>query len=241
MGDLVLKLKNMKLSGMAQELQKQMEDPNIDLLPFEERIERIIAGEWNLRYNKKLNRFLKAASLRYPEASFDDTLYDPKRLLDTDTISALSDCGWIEEGRNLLICGSAGTGKSYFACALAICALKKFMSVKYSKTNSLIYELEKADLNHEHNEYLEKLAKIDLLILDDFGLMDLDPDKCRNLFELIDSREARKSTLVVSQLPVSSWYELFQDNTYADSCMDRLVHKAFRLQFNGKNMRNSSE
>ena len=89
-------------------------------------------------------------------------------------------------------------------------------------------------------EYISKLAKLDLVVLDDFGLMDLDPDKCRNLFELIDAREGRKSMIVISQLPVSSWYELFKDNTYADACLDRLVNRAFRLQFNGKNMRNPS-
>ena len=98
--------------------------------------------------------------------------------------------------------------------------------------------LQKADLENEHLDFLRKLAKTDLLVLDDFGLMDLDPDKCRNLFELIDTREARKSTIVVSQLPVKAWYDLFKDNTYADSCMDRLVHKAYRLEFHGKNMRN---
>lgn len=238
---LILKLRSMKLSGMAEELEKQKKDPNYDLLSFEERIEMIVNEEWNLRYNKKFSRFLKNAALRYPDASFDETINDPERSLDTDTISRLMDCVWIEEGRNLLITGSAGTGKSYLACALAVCALKQFKSVRFSKTSSMIYELEKADLNSEHNEYLSKLSKLDLLVLDDFGLMELDPDKCRNLFELIDSREGRKSTIVISQLPVSSWYDLFKDNTYADSCMDRLVHKAYRLQFNGKNMRNPSK
>ena len=182
----------------------------------------------------------ESANLRYPDAVFDDTIYDPERSLDTITIEGLSDCNWISEGRNLLISGNAGTGKSYLACALSVCALRKFMSVRYAKTSSLIYELEKADLNHEHNEYLNRLSKIDLIVLDDFGLMELDPDKCRNLFELIDSREGRKSTIVISQLPISSWYDLFKDNTYADSCMDRLFHKAFRLEFHGKNMRNPS-
>ena len=74
--------------------------------------------------------------------------------------------------------------------------------------------------------------------MDDFGLMDLDVDKCRNLFELIDSRESRKPTIIISQLPISSWYELFKDSTYADASMDRLIHKAYRIEMNGKNMRN---
>ena len=98
--------------------------------------------------------------------------------------------------------------------------------------------IQSAALKNEYLEYLNRLTKVDLLVLDDFGLMELDPDMCRNLFELIDCREARKSTIVISQLPISSWYTLFKDNTYADSCMDRLIHKAYRLEFHGKNMRN---
>ena len=137
-----------------------------------------------------------------------------------------------------MITGNAGTGKSYLACALAINALKQFKSVRYAKTSAMIYELESAVLKNEYLDYIGKLSKLDLLILDDFGMMDLNPDMCRNLFELIDAREGRRSIIVISQLPISSWYTLFKDNTYADSCMDRLVHKAYRLEFHGKNMRN---
>ncbi len=189
---------------------------------------------------KKFKRYLKKAQLRYPDADFDDTIYDADRSLDTESIERLIDCQWIDEGRNLLITGNAGTGKTYLTNALCICALKQFKTVRYAKSNTIIYELEKADLENKHLEYVSYLSKTDLLVLDDFGLMDLDPDKCRNLFEIIDAREARKSTVVISQLPVKSWYALFKDNTYADSCMDRLVHKAYRLEFHGKNMRNPS-
>lgn len=238
--ELCMKLRHMKLSGMADELERQNNDPNHDLVSFDERLNGIINAEWNLRYNKKLNRFIKKATLRYPEADLDDAIYDPARQLDTDTIERLSKCSWIEEGRNLLVTGASGSDKSYIANALCICALRQFKTVCYSKTSTLIYELEKADLEKTHLEYISKLVKLDLVVLDDFGLMDLDPDKCRNLFELIDAREGRKSIIVISQLPVSSWYELFKDNTYADACLDRLVNRAFRLQFNGKNMRNPS-
>ena len=236
--ELFLKLKAMKFSGMAEELERQSSEPNSELLSFEQRIEKLIDAEWQLRYSKKFSRFLKKATLRYPDASFDETIYDPQRSLDTETINRLSECEWISEGRNLLITGNAGTGKSYLACALSICALRQFKSVRYAKTSSMIYELESAALKNEYLEYLNRLTKVDLLVLDDFGLMELDPDMCRNLFELIDCREARKSTIVISQLPISSWYTLFKDNTYADSCMDRLIHKAYRLEFHGKNMRN---
>ena len=100
--ELCMKLRHMKLSGMADEL-GQNNDPNHDLVSFDERLNGIINAEWNLRYNKKLNRFIKKATLRYPEADLDDSIYNPARQLDTDTIERLSKCSWIEEGRNLLI------------------------------------------------------------------------------------------------------------------------------------------
>lgn len=232
------KLRKMKLSGMADELEKQSADPNTDLKSFQQRIEELVNAEWNLRYQKKLSRFVKKAHLRYPEAGFDETIYDADRMLDTETIEALEDCHWIEEGRNLLITGATGSGKTYLANALCVNALQQFKTVRYCKTGTLIYELEKAHLENRSLEFVAELAKLDLLVLDDFGLMDLDPDKCRHLFEVIDAREGRKSIIVVSQLPISSWYQLFQDNTYADSCLDRLVARAYRLDFKGRNMRN---
>ncbi len=236
--ELCLKLRQMKLSGMAEAIEKQEENPNSDLMTFQERLTDIINCEWDLRYTKKFLRFLKKSQLRYPEADFDETIYDTDRSLDTETINKLIDCNWVDEGRNLLITGNAGTGKTYLANALCICALRQFKTVRYGKSNTIIYELEKATLENRYLEYIGYLSKTDLLVLDDFGLMDLDPDKCRNLFEVIDAREARRSTVVISQLPVSTWYDLFKDNTYADSCMDRLIHKAYRLEFHGKNMRN---
>ncbi len=113
--------------------------------------------------------------------------------------------------------------------------------MKYIKASTLIYELEQAQYNGDYLNYTQKISAFDLLVIDDFGLMELDIDKCRNLFEVIDSRDCRHSTMVISQMPVSSWYEMFKDNTYADACMDRIIHKAYRLEFNGRNMRNPSK
>ena len=138
----------------------------------------------------------------------------------------------------IVIACSTGAGKTYMANALCIAALRKFNTVRYIKSSAVIHELEKAEIDKNYEEILNKYSSYDVLALDDFGLMELDIDKCRNLFELIDSREGRRPTIVISQLPVSSWYELFKDNTYADASMDRLVHKAYRVEMNGKNMRN---
>lgn len=238
MDDILDKLKSMHLSYMSEAYLNQINNPNSDLRPFNERFKEIVNAEWDARYNKKLNRFIKKATLKYPGADFDDSIYDTERLLDTGTIEALSNLTWIADARNILITGSTGAGKTYLANALCIAALRKFHTVRYIKSSAVIHELERAEINRNYEEVLKQYSSYDVLALDDFGLMELDIDKCRNLFELIDSREGRKPTIVISQLPVSSWYELFKDNTYADASMDRLVHKAYRVEMNGKNMRN---
>lgn len=235
-----MKLKQMKMSGMANEYMKQSKDPNQELRSFDERFTEIVEFEHSMRYNKKYERFLKRATLKYPAADFDKSIYDPDRLLDTDTIERLATCDWITEGKNLIITGATGAGKSYIASALCVSALHQFKTVKYIRANTLMNELEQARIKSTFLDYINTMAKFDLLVIDDFGLMELDLDKCRDLFEVIETRESRRSMIIVSQLPVKSWYQLFADNTYADACLDRIVHKAFRLEFKGRNMRKGS-
>jgi DNA replication protein DnaC len=236
---LLTRLKDMRLSGMAEALRKQFENPNSDLRPADERISEVIEAEWLLRYNKKFDRYLKGAALRYPAADLDETLYDPERELDIEVIEQLASCSWIDEKRNLLITGPTSGGKSYLSNALCISAIRKFKSVRYVKASTLMGELERARLDSAYLEYLKKIAKLDLLAIDDFGLMELDLDKCRDLFEVIDTRDGRKSTLIISQLPVSKWFDMFADSTYADACLSRMTDRrhAYRLEMNGKSMR----
>ena len=165
-------------------------------------------------------------------------IYDPSRQLDTAIIEELAKCDWIDQGRNLVITGKTSSGKSYLANALAICALKKFKTVRYYKASSIINELAKAEKLGTYQEALNQFAEYDLLLVDDFGLMNLDLDKCRNLFEVFDCRDPYKSILLVSQIPVSSWYDLFVDHTYAEASLARVLSESYRLEMNGKNMRN---
>ena len=236
--ELCNKLKSMRFSGMAEALEQVFLDPNADLIPFREKVQELVDAEWGLRYNKKLNRFIKKATLKYPSADFDDSIYDPERMLDAHIIEELAKCRWIEQGKNLIITGRTSSGKSYLSNALCICALREFKSVKYIKASQLINELSRAEKTDCYQELLDQMASYDLLAVDDFGLMDLDINKCRNLFEVFDSRDPLKSTLVVSQIPVASWYDMFQEHTYAEACLARLLSEAYRLEMNGKNMRN---
>ena len=187
--------------------------------------------EWKIRYDKKFNRLLKLARLRYPSADIDETINDPARKLDATSILKLSECHWIDEGKNLIITGMASSGKTYLSNALCVAALRQMKTVRYVRANTLMLELEQARLKTVYLEHMSALSKLDLLVIDDFGLMELDLDKCRDLFEVIDGRDGRRSTIIVSQFPVKSWFDLFQEHTYADACLARITDKESVILF----------
>ena len=234
------RLYKLRLSHMAAELERQFLNPNTALESFDTRIASIINYEWDQRQTKKFNQLKNKATLKYPDADFDQSLYEPDRLLDTHTIELLQKCDWIVEPKNLLITGSAGAGKTHIANALCITALHHLRSVKYIRANRLLQESEKARDEGRAYDYTNEMAAYDLLVIDDFGLMDLDIDRCLALFEIVETRDCRKSTVIVSQLPVIKWWDLFGDNTYADACLSRMTYKAYRLECNGRDMRKRS-
>ncbi len=236
---LIERLRSFRVPAMVEEYKSQLQDPNSGLLSFEERFSRLVNAEWLKRYNKKFNNKLKKAKLRFKDADLDDSIYDPARMLDTQAIELLSKCEWVEEGKNLLITGMSSSGKTYLSCALCVAALRKLKDVGYIKASVLMRELERARKKDTYMEYLEEKLALDLLVIDDFGLMELDLDKCRDLFEVIDGRDGRRSTIIVSQFPVEKWYDMFSNATYAEACLSRITDKkhAYRLEMNGRSMR----
>lgn len=236
---LIDRLKSFRVPEMAKALEEQLKDPNADLNTFFERISCIVNSEWQARSDKRFNRLMKEAHLRYPTADLDETIYRPERLLDTQAIERLSTCHWIDEGKNLIVTGSSASGKTYLINAFCVTAMRQSKRVRYIKANTLMSEMEQARIKSIHLDYLDRISKLDLLVIDDFGLMELDLDKCRDLFEVLDIRDGRKSTVVISQFPVSSWFDMFSDNTYADACLTRITdkHHTYRLEMNGINMR----
>lgn len=233
------RLRELKMSGMAEAFERQVLDPNADLSSFLERITELVNTEWQIRYDKKLNRLLRQAKLRYPQADLDDSIYEADRKLDHASIEKLATCEWIDEGRNLLITGMTSSGKTYLGNAFCVSAVRKLKTVRYIKASHLMLELEQARIKDTYMDQLTSLSKVDLLAIDDFGLMELDLDKCRDLFEVIDGRDGRRSTIIISQFPVKSWFDMFKDGTYADACLSRITDRrhSYRIEINGRSMR----
>ena len=231
------RLRRMKFSAMATALEDMLLDPLSPNRTFEEKITDLINSEWNKRTEKRFLKLLSKANLKFTDAAFDDKIKNPERNIDMQLFSRLITCDWIREGRVLIITGKTGTGKSYLACAFAIFAMRKDYSAFYVSANRLQEMADLADREGEFLSFCDKMTKVDLLIIDDFGLMTLDSTKCMRLFTILDAREKRKATLVTSQIPVKDWYETFSDMTYADACLDRLAKGSFRIALEGPSLR----
>lgn len=230
------KLTSIRLSAMAKEFRRQSEDSSCSELTFGERFGMIVDAEWTMRQNKALSNRLKRASLRQA-ACLEDIDYAPARQLNRDMIRHLSTGTWIREASNLLVVGATGTGKSYLACALGNNACRLGFKTRYFRVTRLLSDLAIARGDGSYNKLMRQLKKIQLLILDDFGLAGFDPLAGRDLLEVVEDRTQERSTLIASQLPVSEWHNIFQDSTVADAVMDRLVHGAYRIEISGPSMR----
>jgi DNA replication protein DnaC len=229
------KLRSLRLTGMADALQEQIQTPLVDL-DFESRIGLLVEREWLLRENRRMTRRLQQAKLQQ-SACIEDINYEKSRGLIKAKIVELSQNQWINQHLNLLITGSTGCGKTYLACAIAHRALLDGFTSRYYRLPRLWEELKIARASGAYNNLLSQIAKIDLLILDDWGLISPDTDQRRDLLEILDDRYQNRSTIITSQLPTKHWYEHLNDATLADAILDRLVHNAIKLELTGESMR----
>jgi len=225
------------LAGMAQALDEQRRaGPTFEALGFEERLGLLVDREAAERDAKRLTARLKFAALRQA-ASVEDLDLRTPRGIDRAVMAHLIDGGWIGRHENLLVTGQTGLGKSWIACALGHKACRDGRKVVYHRVPRLFEALALARGDGRHARMLKAIARIDLLILDDWGLAVLTPSERRDLLEILEDRHGRGSTIVNSQLPVEHWHEAIGDPTLADAILDRLVHNAHRLQLSGESMR----
>jgi DNA replication protein DnaC len=233
---LLEKLRNLSLKGMAVALEEQLGHPKTSELLFEERLGLLIDREHVQRENRRLTDRLRKAKLKQP-ACIEDIDYHSARELDKSVVSKLASSAWIRAHHNLLITGSTGTGKSYLACAFAHKACLEGYSARYLRVPRLFQELALSKADGRYPKLLAELAKVDLIILDDFGLATFTQEQRRDLLEILDDRHNIKSTLVTSQLPIDHWYEIIGDPTLADAILDRLIHSAYKLNLKGDSLR----
>ena len=230
------KLKEMRLLGMASAFEDQLQTPDIGDLSFEERLGFLVDREQTHRDNRRLKTRLTKARLKQ-QACVEDIDYGSNRGLDKSQMLQLSSCQWIKEAHNLLVCGPTGVGKTFIACALAQKACREGHSAVYHRLPRLMNDLTIAKGDGRYSKLLLSLSKIDLIVLDDWGIAPLSADNRRDLLEILDDRYERKSTVITSQLPVDKWHRYLEDPTLADAILDRVIHNAYRIEIQGESMR----
>lgn len=229
-------LHSLKLGGMASALKEQEQNIEYQELSFEDRLGIIVDRERVEQENRKLAIRLKLAKLRQP-ASVEDVDFRTARGLNKSAFLELATCNWLREHQNLLIIGPTGVGKSFLACALSHKACRDGYSVQYHRTTKLLQELAISRADGRYLRLLKNLERVDLLILDDWGMESLNKDQRHDLLEIFEDRHNRKSVLITSQSPVENWHSLIGDPTLADAILDRVVHSAHIINLKGESMR----
>jgi DNA replication protein DnaC len=230
------KLSSMKLDGMLQALEQQESLSETKKLAFEERFGLLVDAEYMSRENTKLTERLKKAGLRHA-ACFEDIDFRTSRCLDRALLSQLSQCNWVSKGLNILVSGSTGVGKSFLACAVTHKACMRGYTAKYFRAPRFFQDLTVSRLQNKYSALLNRLAKIDVIVLDDFALAPMTDEQSRDMLEVIDDRSERRPVVIASQLPVDNWHSAIPSATIADAIMDRIIHGAYRLDLKGGTLR----
>lgn len=230
------KLHALRLTGMARGLEEQLQMTGLEELGFAERLGLLVDREMTERESRRLKDRLAKARLRQA-ASVEDVDLRTPRGLDRPLFVSLCSCQWVTQHLNVLITGPTGAGKSFLACALAQKACREGFTALYQRLPRLLPELALAKADGRYSKVLAGLARVDVLVLDDWGLHPLTDAHRRDLLEILEDRYGNRSTVVTSQLPVSSWHQAIGDATLADAVLDRLVHNAYELKLKGDSMR----
>ena len=229
-------LNRLKLHGMAAALSEQITQSATHGLSFEERLGLLVDREITHRDNRRLTRLLQLAQLKL-RACLEDIDLRSRRGLDRAQLASLASCDWMRAAHNLLIHGPTGSGKTFLACALAHQACRQGLSALYVRAPRLFEELNLCHADGSFGKRLAALAKLSLIVIDDFAISPIGPRERNDLLEVLDDRVGTRSTIITSQLPIEHWHDYIADPTLADAILDRLLHSAHKIHLEGESMR----
>jgi len=230
------KLYAMKLNGMADAFKEQLLQPDMGDLPFEERFALLVDRQWTWKEDRRMRRLLGNAKLKI-NGCVEDIDFKTPRGMDKSVILRLANCEWVKSAQNIIITGPTGVGKTYLACAIANRACRMGYSAFYIRLPKLFQDLAIGRGDGSYPKTMKKLLRVSVLIIDDLGLAPMSAAERRDLLEVIEDRHGLASTIVATQLPITSWHENIRDPTIADAILDRLIHNAHKINLKGESMR----
>jgi len=231
------KLRSLRLDAMAAGWAEQQKSTDMGKLAFDERFGLLVDAECLFRENRRLGRLLKEAKLKIGEACVEDIDYPPRRELDKAVVRQLATCRWVQEHQNVTVTGATGVGKTYVACALAQHACRRGYRAIYRRASRLFDELTMARADGSYARLLGKLARTDILVIDDWGLTPSRDTERQDLLEILEDRYGSRSTIMSSQIPRDKWHDYLGDATVADAILDRIIHNAHKVVLNGPSRR----
>ena len=231
------KLHRMRLGSMADAFTSQLDDVSYESLTFEERFGMVVDSEWAKRRSNKLQKLIRTAGFRYPNACMEDVEYHPDRKLNKSQLLQLSTCRYIQDGHHIILEGASGNGKTFLACALGNAACRNFMTVRYIRLPELLNDLIIARGEGSYKKLIKTYQKVDLLILDEWLLKPLTTDQAMDLFEIIEVRTRRGAIIFCTQFDPRGWYDRIgtaEDGTVSEAIIDRIKHNSYEIIIDGK-------
>ena len=231
------KILELNYKGFKEAYIRQIEDINYNQLSFDERLYDLLDSEYLYLKNKRVEMNFKLSRIKDKQAVIEEIDYLPQRKLNKSLILSLASMNFLKAKQNIIINGKTGTGKSFLAQAIGNRAINEGFTVYYIRTSTLLEEIKLSRATGTYTNLLKKYSRFELLILDDFGTSTITTDDATNLFEIIEDRTELNSTIITSQLPVSSWYNYLNNDTVADAILDRIIHSSHRIELEGESMR----
>jgi DNA replication protein DnaC len=235
------KIRQFKLFGMLDALDRIQQNQSLQTLSFSEGLGLLIDQEAHYRENKRLVRLLKSAKLRYPNAMIEDINYEHKRVISSQQLKSITTGQWLINYNNLIFIGPTGIGKTFLACACAQLACRFGYQTRYYRLSKLLEALRIAHADGSYSRLLAQLLKTKCLVIDDWGIDAISPERRADLLEIIDDQYDNRSVIIASQLPIEHWHEYIGDHTIADAILDRIIHQATIFKLNGESMRKKLE